>query len=87
MSRDVGIEAAIAVGDDVQAGHLLVSQVDGQGVQILLAVTAIDHRLAEITGAEVLRVPARPRQRADDAGRQNEAGGRGVHQLERPSLT
>src|SRR5207248_11666640 len=86
VSGHVGIEAAVAISDDVEPLALLVAHVHRNSVQVLLAIAPIDHRLAEVARAEILGVPARPRQRANDARRQDDVRGRGVHQL-RPSLT
>ncbi|MCD6043318.1 MAG: hypothetical protein K0R40_2921 [Burkholderiales bacterium] len=79
MTGDVGVEAAVAVGHDVEPGDFLVAQVGGDGVEVLLAVGALDHRLAEFAPAEVLGVPAGARQRADDGGRQHDPRSRDVH--------
>ena len=62
VSGDVGVEAAIAVGDDVESGDFLVAHVHRDGIEVLLAIAAIDHRFAEIARAEVLCIPAGPRQ-------------------------
>jgi hypothetical protein len=79
VSSDVGIEAAVAVRDDVQTRGFLVAQIHRNGVQVLLPIAALDHRVAEAAPAEVFRIPPGPRQRADDRGRQNDARGRFVH--------
>ena len=79
LAADVVVEAAVAVGDDVEAGQFLVAQIAGQRVLVLLAEAPRHHRLEEMPGAEIFRVPARPRQRAGDGGRQNDVLGGAVH--------
>ena len=53
LAANVVVEAAVAVGDDVEAGKLLVAQIAGQRIFILLAEAAADHRLQKMTGAEI----------------------------------
>jgi hypothetical protein len=62
VARHIGIEAAVAVGDDIEARDLLVAQVARDRVQVLLAVRALDHGLAEVAAAQILRIPGRTRQ-------------------------
>ena len=47
LAADVVVEAAVAVGEDVEAGDLLLAQVDRERVDVLLAVARIDHRVQE----------------------------------------
>ena len=47
LAADVLVEAAVAVGDDVQPGHFLLAQVDRQRVHVLLAEPRRDHRVQE----------------------------------------
>ena len=79
LAADVVVEAAVAVGDDVEAGELLVADEAGQRVLVLLAEAPRHHRLEEMPGAEIFGVPARPRQRAGDRRRQNDVLGGAVH--------
>ena len=79
LAADVVVEAAVAVGDDVEAGQLLVAQVAGQRVLVLLAKAAAHHRFEKMTRAEILGVPARPRQRAGDRRRQCDVLGAPIH--------
>ncbi len=51
MAADVVVEAAVAVGDNVEAGELLIAQVTRQRIFILLAEAAADHRLQKMAGA------------------------------------
>src|SRR6266851_2414062 len=77
---DVGVEAAVAIGHDVEPGQFLVADVAGERVLILLAEAPRDHRLEEMPGAEIFRVPARARQRAGDGGRQHDVFGGAKHE-------
>ena len=79
LAADVVVEAAVAVGDDVEAGELLVADEAGQRVLVLLAEAPRHHRLEEMPGAEIFGVPARPRQRAGDRRRQNDVLGGAIH--------
>ena len=71
LPADVVVEAAVAVGEDVEPGELLVADVDGERVLILLAEPDVDHRVEERASAEILRVPGRSRERPDDRGREH----------------
>jgi hypothetical protein len=71
LSADVLIEAAIPVGDDVQTGDFLLSQVDRQGIHVLLAEAADHHRVEKRLETEVFRIPARTGQRPCDRRRQH----------------
>ena len=62
LAADVVVESAVAVGDDVEAGEFLIAQIAGERILVLLAKAAAHHRLEKMPGAEILRVPARPRQ-------------------------
>src|SRR4051794_41955562 len=79
LPADVGIEAAVAVGDDVETRNLLLAQIGAERIDILLAIARADHRLEKCTRTEVLGVPAWPRQRADDGGGQHQARARALH--------
>ncbi len=79
LAADVVVEAAVAVGDDIEAGKLLIAQIAGQRVFVLLAKAAADHRFEKMTGAEIFRVPGRPRQRAGDGRRQFDVLGAPIH--------
>src|ERR1051325_1111637 len=70
LAADVAIEMRIAVGDDVEAGDLLLVQIHRDPVGVLLAELVVDERLDEAVRADVLGVPARARQRPGDGGRQ-----------------
>ena len=84
LAADIVVEAAVAVGQDVEAGELLVAQIAGQRVLVLLAEAARHHGLEEMAVAEVFRVPARPRQRAGDRGRQHDVFGGAKHSRRLP---
>src|SRR6476620_9206040 len=87
LAADVGVEPTVTVGQDIETGKLLLEQVDAERVDVLLAVSGIDHGREEATRAEVFGVPARPRQRADDRGRQFDVGSRAKHSRSpRPQL-
>jgi len=62
LAADVVVESAVAVGDDVEASEFLIAQIAGQRVLVLLAEAAGHHRLEKMPCAEILGVPARPRQ-------------------------
>jgi hypothetical protein len=79
LAADVVVESGIAVGDDIEAGQFLIAQIAGHRIFILLAEAAADHRLEKMTGAEIFRVPARPRQRAGDRRRQFNVFGAPIH--------
>ncbi|MCZ7562673.1 MAG: hypothetical protein M5U08_01795 [Burkholderiales bacterium] len=81
LAAHVLVEAAVAVGADVEAGELLLAQVDRERIGVLLAKARVHHRVEERARAEVLGVPARPRQRSDDGSGQHDIGGCGEHFL------
>ena len=62
LTANVLVEAAVAVGDNVEAGQLLVPQVNRERVYVLLAVARGDHRVEKRPCAEVLGVPTGSRQ-------------------------
>ncbi|MBV8166789.1 MAG: hypothetical protein JO021_08350, partial [Alphaproteobacteria bacterium] len=84
-AADLLVVMGVAVGDDVEAGRLLVAQMHRNRVLVLLAIARVHHRLEKALAAEHGRVPGRPRQRADDRGRQHGAGGSFVHGRNVPS--
>ena len=79
LAADIRIEMRVAVGDDVEAGDFLLVQIDRDRVDVLLAELVVDHGVEETAQPEILRVPARPRQRAGDGGRQHFVFGGGKH--------
>src|SRR5690349_20530288 len=79
LAADIVVEAAIAVGENVEPSEFLVAQIAGERVFILLAKAAADHGFEKVAGAEIFGVPARPRQRASDSGRQFNVFGRSIH--------
>jgi hypothetical protein len=79
LAADVGIEMGITVGDDVEPGELLFVQIDRNRIDILFAELVVDHRVEKTSRAEILRVPARPRQRAGNRGRQHDVFGGAKH--------
>src|SRR6478672_3105557 len=79
LAANVGVESTVAVGQDIETGKLLFEQVDAERVDILLAVSGIDHGREEGPRTEVLGIPARPRQRADDRRRQFDVCSRAKH--------
>ena len=72
LAADILVEARVAVGDDVETGKLLGAQIRADRVGVLLAEAAVDHSVEEGPRAQILGVPAGPRQRADDRRRQYE---------------
>ena len=80
-AADFLVVMRVAVGDDVEAGDLLRAHEARHRVLVLLAVARVDHRLEEALAAEHRRVPGRPRQRADDRGRQHHVGGGFEHRF------
>src|SRR5262245_54828197 len=79
LAADVGVESAVTVGQDIETGKLLFEQVDADRLEVLRAVSGSDNRCEEGPRAEVLGIPARPRQRADDRRRQLDVGSRAKH--------
>jgi hypothetical protein len=79
LAAHVLIEAAVAVGHHVEAGHFLFAQVHRQRVDVLLAEPARDHGVQERPVAEIFGVPAGTRQGTNDGGGQNLSGGRFQH--------
>ena len=69
-SPDIGIEPGVAVGDDVQPGSLLVTEIRADGVRVLLAEARVAQGIAERSAPQGLRVPRGPGERARDGGRQ-----------------
>ncbi len=69
----------IAVGHDIEAGHFLLVQIDRDRIDILLAELVIHHGVEKAAHAEILRVPARPWQRAGNGGRQHDVFGGAKH--------
>ena len=67
---DIGIEPGVAVGDDVQPGSLLVTEIRADGVRVLLAEARVAQGIAERSAPQGLRVPRGPGERARDGGRQ-----------------
>ena len=47
LAAHVLVEPAVAVGDDVEAGHFLFAQIDRQRIDVLLAEPADHHRVEE----------------------------------------
>src|SRR6202142_3750739 len=86
LAADVRVKMRVAVGDDVEAGHFLLVQIDADGVDILLTELVVHHGVEETARPEILRVPARPRQRAGDGGRQHEILGSAQHGWRLPWL-
>jgi len=58
MTADILVEASIAVGDDTEAGRLLIADVARYGVCVLLAKARTDHRRAKVPQTGILDVPA-----------------------------
>src|SRR5208282_832710 len=86
LPADIVVETAVAVGADIKPGDFLIAQIARQRVDILLAVATIDHRVEEDTSAKILGIPARPRQRAGDRGRQHDVLGCPIHLESLPRL-
>ena len=55
LAADREVEAAVAVGDDVEPGRLLRVDHRGDGVEVLLAEQRVAHRRLERAAVEVLR--------------------------------
>jgi hypothetical protein len=83
VAGDVRVEAAIAVGDDVESRGFLVAQVRRDGIQVLLAIRAVDHGFPERSPAEIFGVPRRARQRTGDGRGKGYACGGFVHAEDR----
>jgi hypothetical protein len=79
LAADVVVEAAVAIGKDIQPRKFLIAQIARQCVFVLLAKTAAHHRLEKMARAEILHVPAWPRQRSGDGRRQSDIFGGPVH--------
>jgi hypothetical protein len=86
LAADIVIEAAITIGENIEAAEFLIAQIAGQRVFILLAETAADHCLKKMTRTEIFGVPARPRQRAGDRCRQLDVLGGPIHVCLPPRL-
>src|SRR6478735_3039723 len=87
LAANVGVKSTVTVGQDIETGKLLFEYVDAERVDILLAVSGIDHGREEAPRAEVFGIPARARQRADDRRRQFDVGSRAKHSRSpRPQL-
>src|SRR5262245_5483471 len=79
-AADIGIKTHLAVGDDVEPRARLIRNHGGCRVDILLEKGGIAiERGEEGAVTEVLHVPAGPRKRAGDGGRQRAGGGRYEH--------
>ena len=86
LAADIGVEMRVAVGDNIEAGHFLLVEIHGDCIDILLAELVVHHRVEEAARAEILRVPARPRQRAGDRGRQHDVFGSAKHVRHLPGV-
>jgi len=71
FAADGKIEAAVAVGDDVESGGLLGIDDRGHGVLVLLAEHRVAKRRLERAAGQVLVVPEGARIRAGDGGGQH----------------
>src|SRR5262249_17956761 len=78
-AADLLVVMGVAVGADVETGGFLRAQMRRDRVLVLLAVARVEHGFEEALGAEGGVVPGRAGQRADDRGRQHDAGGCFVH--------
>ena len=78
------IEMRVTVGDDIEARHFLLVQINRDRVDILFAELVVHHRVKKAARAKILGVPARPRQRAGDGGRQHEIFGGAKHDRHLP---
>src|SRR5215468_11695166 len=74
----------VAVGDDIEARHLLFVQVDRDRIDILFAELVVHHRVKKAARTKILGVPAWPRQRAGDRGRQRDIFGGAKHDRHLP---
>jgi hypothetical protein len=72
LAADGEVEARVAVGDDVQAGHLLLAHEAGHRVEVLLAEARIPERVLEAPPSQLLGEPLGPRVGAGDGRRQDE---------------
>ena len=68
---DVVVVRHLAVGDDVEAGFLLVADHHLGGVVIRLLVANLLERDPDVAAEQLLRVPVRARIRPDHRGRKN----------------
>src|SRR5580704_4122672 len=75
LAADREVEAAVAVGDNVESRRLLRIDDRRDGVEILLAKQRVAERRFERAAAEVRVVPQGPRIRSGDRGRQYHVSG------------
>ena len=75
------IEARVAVGDDVEPRHLLLSNQTRHRVQVLFAEARVPEGVLEAAAAQLLGEPVGARIRARDRGGQNRVSRRVQHRL------
>jgi hypothetical protein len=83
LAADREIEAAVAVGHDVEPGGFLRVDDRGDGIEILLAEQRIAEHLLERAALEAGVVPERARIRPGDRGRQDHVACGGQHRFSR----
>src|SRR5262245_5289705 len=69
------IEARVAVGDDVEPGHLLLARETRHSVEVLLAEARVTKRVLEAAAAQLFREPVGPRVGPGDRRRQDQVAG------------
>src|ERR1700683_3662529 len=79
LTADVVVEVRVAVSDNIKAGDFLIAQIAAYRVFILLAEAPAHHGFEKMPSAEILRVPARPRQRTGNGRRQHDVLGATKH--------
>ena len=89
LAADREVEAAVAVGDDVEPGRLLRVDHRGDRVDVLLAEQRVAHHRLERATLQAGVVPQGARIRPGDRGRHHHVAGGGQHssapRLESPS--
>src|SRR6185503_6896843 len=79
LSANILIEPAIAIGNDVETGDLLLAQVSGERIHVLFPETASNHCIQKRPRAKVFCVPTGTRQRTGYRCRKNLVETRFVH--------
>ena len=81
LAADIEIEAAVAIGHDVEPGGFLRVDHRGDRIEILLAEHRVAHRRLERAAVEVLVVPQRSRIGPGDRGRHDHVAGGFEHRV------
>src|SRR5262245_12095966 len=84
LTAYVGIEMCVAVCDEIEPCHFMLVQIDRHCIDILLAKLVVHHRFKKASGAEVLGIPTRSRQRSGNCRRQHDIFGSAKHDWHLP---